>query len=213
MYKLIIFDMDGTLLDTITDIHQCLMETMAKFNFPSFDIETTKGYVGNGIKVLITRAVGGESNYAPELETFFRKIYNDKILDNTTIYKGIIPLLDVLKTKDLILSIISNKSHDLTDKITLASGLDKYFDSWFGGDYFDEKKPSPIPALQVMDKYNTTPNKTIFVGDNYTDIECGYKAGAKTCFCSYGYGKLNNIKPDYIIDSPGSLLKLLEAEL
>ncbi|KAA0257433.1 HAD family hydrolase [Deferribacter autotrophicus] len=208
--KVIIFDLDGTLIDTLRDIHSSLMITLEEFGFPKFDINVTKSYVGDGIKKLVERAVG-EKNYNKEIEKYFREIYNKKIIETSTKYEQIDYVLSNLKKITPYLFIISNKSFKFTDIIVKHFNLDIYFKEWFGGDSFEEKKPSPIPVLKIFKKYNISPDKNSFmIGDNYTDIESGFYAGVSTIYCSYGYGKLGNITPDYIVDSPVEILKIVQ---
>ncbi|MGA1847326.1 HAD family hydrolase [Deferribacter abyssi] len=207
--RIIVFDLDGTLIDTLNDIHESLMITLDNFGYPKFDISTTKSYVGDGIKKLIERAVG-KKNYNKEIEQFFREIYNKKIIETSKKYKQIDYVLLTLKETTPHLFIISNKSYKFTDIIVRHFNLDKYFKEWFGGDSFIEKKPSPIPLLELFKKYNINPNKNSFmIGDNYTDIESGFYAGLSTIYCSYGYGRLAKITPDYIVNSPLEILNVI----
>jgi len=203
--------MDGTILDTIQDIHDCLIDTMKHFKKPLFTIDKTTAYVGNGMKMLVTRALGGENNYSEEIEMYFRSIYNERLLQSTTVYEGMEETLSYLKLNSIKIAVISNKAHEMTVNISKLSGLDIYFDAVYGGDFFPEKKPSPIPVLETIKQFAVTPEETLFIGDNYTDIESGNSAGCKTCFCTYGYGKLSQVKPDFQIDSPQDIQKLLEA--
>ncbi|BAI80690.1 phosphoglycolate phosphatase [Deferribacter desulfuricans SSM1] len=206
----IFLDLDGTIIDTLEDIHNSLMLTLEKYGFQKFSIDTTKSYVGDGIKKLIERSVGKE-NYRLEIEKYFRNIYNQKIIETSNMYKDMDYVLSTLRNITDYLFIISNKSFDFTDKIVKHFGLDKYFLKWFGGDSFSEKKPSPIPVLEIFKIYNKTPDKNSFIiGDNYTDIESGYYAGISTIFCNYGYGKIKEVKPDYEVNNPLEILDVLE---
>ncbi|MGA1862693.1 HAD family hydrolase [Deferribacter thermophilus] len=206
----IFFDLDGTIIDTLDDIHNSLIITLKEFGFKTFSKEVTKSYVGDGIKKLIERAVGKE-NYRKDIEIFFRHTYNQKIIENSQPYDGIIKVLDTLNQYTNYLFIISNKSFDFTDKIVTHFGLNKYFKGWFGGDSFAEKKPSPLPILEIFKMYKSSPSKQSFIiGDNYTDIECGYNAGISTIFCKYGYGKLSDISPDFIVTTPLEIINVLE---
>lgn len=208
MSKLFIFDLDGTILNTIEDIHISLMETLIYFNFPLFDINTTKRYVGDGVKKLVERAVR-EKNFKKEHEVYFRDCYRKNLVNNTKLYDGMEDLLSNLKECFTIV-VLSNKSFDMTDILIKHFNLNRYIKYWFGGDSFEEKKPSPYPIFKILELTGFSPENSYMIGDNYTDIESGKAAGSKTVFCSYGYGKLSSVKPDYIADSTHELKKILE---
>lgn len=206
--NLIIFDLDGTILDTIYDIHKAIVETVKFYGFPTFDMETTKKYVGDGIRKLVERAVG-KGNFRDEHENFFRSFYRDHIVDNTKLFDGISELLLGLRESNNEVVILSNKSFDMTDYLVRYFHLDRFASLWYGGDSFQEKKPSPLPAKMIMSIKGVDSDSTIIVGDNYTDIECGFNAGVKTIYCKYGYGKLSDVKPDYIAESPIDIKRIL----
>ena len=209
MIKMAVFDLDGTIIDTMDDIHNCLQYTLRHFNFPEFGKETTEKYVGNGIKVLIERAVGIE-NYKKEIELFFRNYYAKNIVNKSKFFEGFDKVLMYLEENIKYSIILSNKSYDLTDKIVKHFELDKIFIKWFGGDSFPERKPSPIALIELMKKYDLSKDEVLMTGDSYTDIECGYNAGVKTCFCKYGYGSLRDIGADYYAKNPLEIIKALE---
>jgi phosphoglycolate phosphatase len=208
MLKLFIFDLDGTILDTIEDIHNSLMQTLKIYNFKEFDIETTKSYVGDGFSMLIKRAIG-ENPYKEEYEKTFREIYSQNQTINTKIFKNLTETLSHLKNLNKILIVLSNKAFFNTDYLIKHYKLDKYFDKWYGGDSFSEKKPSAVPIKSILNDYGIKCSDAIIIGDNYTDIEAGKNANIKTCFCKYGYGKLSDVRADFEIGDPLEL-KLLD---
>jgi len=181
--KLAIFDMDGTIIDTILDIHACLMETVDKYGFQPFDISKTKKDVGDGMRKLVIRAVG-EENFEDEMEACFRSIYADRMMDNTRVIDGYDTVFARLKADDYKAVVLSNKIVHLTESMITHFKIDKFFDAWFGGDSFGIKKPSPIPVLKIMEEFDISPENTIMFGDNYSDVQSGASAGAKTCFQS-----------------------------
>jgi len=208
MFNLIIFDLDGTLVDTIEDIHECLNTTISKFGFPTISLELTKSYVGDGMKKLVERAVG-EENFDSKIEEQFRSYYAENIVNRTKLYDGVTDIMNYLSGKNIAAAVISNKSFALTDKIVKHFKLNKYLFSWHGGDSFGEKKPSPVPVLKVLEKYGTTSDNALMVGDNHTDILSGSRAGLKTCFCEYGYGKTGKSKPDFRISKFRDILTII----
>jgi phosphoglycolate phosphatase len=206
--RLLIFDLDGTLLDTIDDLHNSLMDTVDKFGFPRFEIDITKTYVGDGIKKLVERGVGKE-NFLPEHEAFFRATYKNRMVENTKPFDGITEMLEILFNQGHIIAVLSNKSTDMTDYLVKFYGIDKWARFWFGGDSFEEKKPSPLPVIKIMDIIGIDKKNTIMIGDNYTDIECGHNAGVTTIFCTFGYGKLSGVLPDFFAETPGEIINII----
>lgn len=204
-----IFDLDGTIADTIEDIHFALMETLTHFNFDTFDQSITTSYVGDGIKALLERSVG-QNHYSSTIDTYFRKIYRENIVKKSCLFDGIQTMLSTLPKLMDISVILSNKSTDLTTLIVNHFRLDQYFNTWYGGDSFNEKKPSPMPIQGILDRYGILPKNAIIVGDNHTDIDAGFSAGITTCFCEYGYGSLAKIAPTYSIPKPKDIIHILE---
>lgn len=207
MFRMIIFDLDGTVLNTLDDIHSSMMDTLDKFGFDKFSIDVTKTYVGDGISKLVERAVTSE-RYIKKIEDYFRFVYNKRLVETTKPYEGITDVLERLKTEGVCQVVLSNKATEYTDSIVRHFGLDKYLDGWYGFDCFHEKKPSPLPVREILKAKHFSADESIMIGDNYTDIESGAGAGIKTCFCKYGYGKLRSVQADYFIDSPSEILQI-----
>ncbi|PLX69750.1 MAG: phosphoglycolate phosphatase [Denitrovibrio sp.] len=208
--RLAIFDMDGTIIDTIGDIHSCLNKTMMVYNLPISTLENTKENVGNGMRQLVINTAG-ENNFIDQMETHFRAIYKQHMMDTTDIMPGFRDVLDYLEKSDITAVILSNKIRQISDDMMKSFGIEKYFHEWYGGDSFNVKKPSSVGVKSIIKNLGATPSKTIMIGDSYSDILAGQGAGAKTCFCSYGYGNLKNTNADYIVDSPAELINILEA--
>jgi phosphoglycolate phosphatase len=211
MYKLAIYDLDGTIIDSLPDIHKSLIATLNHFNLPTFDIEKTKSLIGDGVETLILKAVG-EKHFTENILTYFKTTYENNITNETKIMKDFDKICSRLPEVCETNIILSNKLFDLTEKIVHHFQLDKYFNEWFGGDSFIEKKPSPYPIIHLINKYKVKGNETIVIGDNYTDINAGIYAKAKTCFVTYGYGRIKDKKPHYIANNPHQLLEILKNE-
>lgn len=207
--KLAIFDLDGTILDTIVDMHECLMNTLTHYELPLFDINTTKSYVGDGIRQLVIRAAG-EKNFRDEMEKYFRKVYADNMTNKTHVIQDYDVVFNCLKQNNIHSVILSNKIVSLTGGLVKHFGLDKYFEKWYGGDSFGVKKPSPVPVQSIVKDYGAGAEQTLMIGDNHTDIESGYYAGVKTCFCTFGYGSLSDVKPDFTADKPADIVDALK---
>lgn len=207
MYDLFIFDLDGTILDTIDDIHNSLIEILNFFNLPTFGIETTKSFVGDGFKMLVKRAIG-DIPFDEKYVEKFREIYSSNQTKKTKPFPGIESILADLKKQSKKIVVLSNKAFLNTDLLVKHYGLNNYLDDWYGADSFSEKKPSPLPVKMILNQYNIHNTKAIIIGDNYTDIESGSNANIKTCFCKYGYGKLSSVKPDFFVNNVTELKNL-----
>lgn len=207
--RLAIFDMDGTVIDTIADIHTALSETLSQYRFPPVDIEMTKQYVGSGLRQTIINAVGQE-NFKDEMEKWLRAYYKKNMMNTTHLMDGFQPVLDYIKESGIRCVILSNKNRQIVDDMVKHFGLEDYFCAWYGGDTFGVKKPSPVPVQAIMSAAESEPSETIMIGDSSSDVTAGADAGAKTCFCAYGYGTLKGAEPDFTADSPSRLIKILE---
>ncbi|MCD8553269.1 HAD-IA family hydrolase [Seleniivibrio sp.] len=206
---LAIFDLDGTILDTLQDMHECLDDTMNHFGLKRFSIDVTRSFVGDGIRRLVIRAAG-EENFKDEMETYFRKLYSAKMTVNTKVIDGYDEIFKYLKNNNIKTVILSNKIASLTGGLVQHYGIDRYFDKWYGGDSFGVKKPSPVPVENIVKDYGAEKSNTIMIGDNHTDIESGFYAGVKTCFCTFGYGTVSEVKPDFTVNSPREIINILE---
>jgi len=208
--RLAIFDMDGTIIDTIFDIHCCLNKTLTVYGFPTIDLDTTKRLVGFGMRQLVIEAVG-EKNFMDIMETYFRSIYKENMMNTTCIIDGFEEVFAYLERSDIKAVILSNKLRQISDDMVKHFDISKYFNDWYGGDSFGVKKPSSVGVKGIMEQFKAKPSETIMFGDSYSDILAGAGAGAKTCFCSYGYGSLKNADADFIAKSPSDIIKILEA--
>lgn len=208
-FSMFIFDLDGTIIDSLPDIHTSLMNTLNNFSLPLFDKNITKALIGDGIEKLILKAVG-EQNFKKEILEYFKFEYEKHITDKTTLIKGIKQLLDFLYKKHATSVILTNKLFVFTDKIIEHFNLGRFFTDWYGGDSFEEKKPSGLPIIKILAKNRVDKEKALIIGDNYTDIQAGVNAEIKTCFCEYGYGKLNGLIPYYTIKKPLDLLEIIK---
>jgi len=208
--RLAIFDMDGTVVDTIYDIHACLNKTLTVYGFSTVELDMTKQYVGSGMRQLIVNAVG-EHDLTDMMEIYFRSVYKEHMMNTTDIVSGFNEVLDYLKTNDIKAVILSNKLRQITDDMINQLGITEYFDQWYGGDSFGVKKPSPIGVQGIMSEFKVKPNDSIMIGDSYSDILAGRNAGVRTCFCTYGYGTLKDMEADFTVSSPSEIIDVLEA--
>jgi len=208
--KLIIFDLDGTLVDTSGDITNALNYALKPYGLRDLTVEDTIKMVGEGITRLIEKILENERiQIRDTVIKRFLDYYSEHLVDFSTLYPHVRETLE--KLNDYKKAVISNKREYLSTRLLDKLDLLKYFDLVVGSDTTSERKPSAIPVIYVFTKLGVNPNESIIVGDSNYDIEAGKKAGLKTVAVTYGYRERQYlIDADYIIDSMKDLLTLLD---
>ena len=208
--KLIIFDLDGTLVDTSGDITNALNYALKPYGLRDLTVEDTIKMVGEGITRLIEKLLENERiQIRDTVIKRFLDYYSEHLIDFSTLYPHVRETLE--KLNDYKKAVISNKREYLSTRLLDKLDLLKYFDLVVGSDTTSERKPSAIPVIYVFTKLGVNPDESIIVGDSNYDIEAGKKAGLKTVAVTYGYRERQYlIDADYIIDSMKDLLTLLD---
>ena len=210
MIKLIIFDLDGTLIDSLDDLTAAVNQMLAAFGRPAVGRAEVRAMVGKGARNLVEQALPGASagEIDQGLELFLR--YNEEhIADRTVAYAGVRETLAALAERGLTMTVISNKHERLCRRILSCLGLDGWFAGVYGADSLPAMKPSPQPLLHVMDRFGRTPEQTVIVGDSINDVAAGRGAGVVTVGCGYGYGTAAELADaDYRIAAFTELLRL-----
>ena len=210
--SLIVYDFDGTLVDTFADIAGSVNLALTEMGLNPLDKKTIRGNIGSGMFNLMTRSL--MESGCNDIETsvlLFQKHYSHHLLDNTNFYPNGKETVEYFFDKTN--AILSNKPISFIEKILKALSFSKPFDSIIGGDSLDVKKPDPKGLLLMMNKFNCPPKKTLMVGDSAIDIETGKHAGVITCGVTYGLGNLDsltNSNPDYLIDNLSQLKSLFK---
>ena len=215
MTQAILFDLDGTLLDTIVDIAESANFALSSLGYPTHATEKYKLFVGNGVDVLVRRILPEDAR-TPENEEAVKRVYltryGEHSLDTTGPYDGIVDLLDELARAGKKIAVVSNKP-DNTTKSTVS-----YF---FGSERFDRVigaspdaplKPDPTMVIEAMACMKVEPQKALFVGDTSVDIQTGKNAGCITVGVTWGFRSRDELVQsgaDHIIDAPLDLLDLL----
>ena len=179
--KTIIFDLDGTLIDSLEDIAVCMNQVLKELNLPTHEMNDYKYFVGGGISILVDNALNAlNEEISDELKEKvtenFKKIYDQKLHLKTKPYDGIYDLLDELVKLDCNIGILSNKPHEFT--VEYANTLfSKYNISQVHGQKSDiPKKPNPIAAINIANSFNTPCEETYFVGDTMVDMQTAVNA-------------------------------------
>lgn len=222
--KLIIFDLDGTLIDSSIDITNAINHAIKPYNIQPLTPKETISLVGEGITRLMEKII--EDSQQPSKSGFynckeqsrhlerdalvskFLEYYSAHILDNTTVYPGVKQILEGLRCYKK--AVISNKRENLSIKLLNDLGLLQYLDLVVGSDTTPERKPSPLPILYVLSKLNIKNNEAVIVGDSNFDIEAGKRANIKTIAVTYGYRPAELLKgADFLIGSMDELQNVL----
>jgi phosphoglycolate phosphatase len=215
--KLVIFDLDGTLIDSRLDLVHSVNAALRHIGQPELPESVIASYVGDGAPVLIQRALGGdkidESLVRKGLE-FFLAYYREHKLDHTTVYDGINEALSSIQGSgngsSRKLAVLSNKPVIPSRAIVEALGLGRFFFQIYGGNSFATKKPDPEGARKLLEECKVRAEQTVIVGDSHTDIETGHNAGLWTVGVTYGFAPhtLADSSPDVEVDHPQELLEL-----
>ena len=225
---IIIFDLDGTLINTISDLGQACNHALAACGFPTHKIEDYPRLVGNGVNKLIERALPQEHRNEEtvlRLREYFVPYYDEHNCDFTRPYDGIPELLEALKRKGdeamrlkgerWFLAVASNKDQAATEKI-VAQLFPGVFDIVLGERVGVERKPNPQLVYDILSTLNTQHStlNCLYIGDSLVDAETARAAGATLVLCTWGFGtreQMEGAKPDYLVNHPLEVLEALEA--
>ncbi len=209
--ELLIFDLDGTLIESKWDIAASVNLTLAELGLPERPLEEIFGFVGDGVKKLLRLAVGNHPEISFEQALgVFRGHYLEHCLDRTVFYPGIEAALAHFSRKTK--AVATNKSIEYTNVILKGLGAN-HFQFVVGGDNGFGLKPEPGMLLHVMERLNVPKERTILVGDSTNDINGGHNAGIRVCAVGYGMGnreKMAACQPDWFIERPEELMEIFE---
>lgn len=186
--RLLVFDLDGTLIDSKTDLANSVNHSLSAFGLPALPHPVIFSYIGDGATMLIRRAAGEDgSGMLPGILDRFLAHYREHLLDTTVPYPGVVESLRSW-SEVFPMTVLTNKPLDMTRSILAGLGLDRFFTEVVGGDSLGSKKPDPEGLLHIMKARGTSPGETLMVGDSRNDVLAGKNAGAKTCGVTYGLG-------------------------
>jgi phosphoglycolate phosphatase len=200
-----LFDLDGTLVDSLPDLAGSLNRLRAELDLPPLPRQQVAVMVGDGATMLVKRALGPQRFQMEHLHRFMR-IYAAHLADETCCYAGIEELLN--RHDPTRMAVITNKPYILSVQLLEALDLLRFFKIVIGGDSFPEKKPHPLPVEKALNALSAKPEKAVMIGDHHTDIVSGQSAGTAVCFCAYGLGHNNGLKTTYQVKHPQELNKL-----
>ena len=202
--NLLIFDLDGTLIDSKLDLAHAVNAARAHMGLGDLPHPLVFSYVGNGAPTLIRRALGPEAGEAQVQEAleFFLEYYRDHMLDYTTLYPGVADTLDVLLQSGKRMAVLTNKPVRISKAIIGGLGLERHFFQIYGGNSFEQKKPHPIGIETLLSEAGMGAENAMMIGDSAVDIQTARNAGIKSCGVTYGFQPetLAAEPPDFLID-------------
>ena len=208
---LLIFDLDGTLIDSQTDLTQSVNATRKNLGLDPLPGAVIANYVGQGVPALVRRALGAATpeDVIKTSVSYFLSYYREHMLDHTDLYPGVRETLGALQ--DHKLAVLTNKPVNFSRRLLKGLGVDSYFAFIYGGNSFDQKKPNPVGVFRLMKETGIPPGRTMLVGDSGTDVQTGRNAGVWTCAVTYGIGShtLANVTPDFVLNDFCELSSLL----
>lgn len=218
--KLLIFDLDGTLIDSRLDLVHSVNASLRHLGRPQLSEDLIASYVGDGAPMLIRRTLGADAddeNLVRHGLEFFLAYYKEHKLDHTTVYDGMREALVAIRNSQngvpRKMAVLSNKPVNASRAIIEALGLGEFFISVYGGNSFATKKPDPEGAQTIVREAGVRSEDTLIVGDSAVDVNTGQNAGLWTCAVTYGFSPhtLEAAKPDVVVDTAQELAELFGA--
>jgi phosphoglycolate phosphatase len=204
---LLIFDLDGTLVDTRQDLTNSVNFVRSQFDLPPLELPDVMTFVGDGLHKLMQRALASQDlDRIEKAATLFGEHYRDHCLDFSALYDDAREILHHFHNKKM--AVISNKPDEFTLAILKGLEVDSHFKVILGGDSQPQLKPSPAAILLILEKLEVQPERAVIIGDGTTDIEAGRRAGIHTCAVTYGYRSreiLAASQPEILIENLGEL--------
>ncbi|MFU8838207.1 MAG: phosphoglycolate phosphatase, partial [Thiohalomonadaceae bacterium] len=216
--EMVLIDVDGTLVDSVPDLHYCVDAMMKALAMPLRGEARVRTWVGNGVERLVRRALTDSLDGEPDDQLFARAypIFMDLYAENTskrsTLYPGVLEGLDYLQQQGYKLGCVTNKAAQFTIPLLKDLGVHDRFGIIVSGDSLPEKKPHPLPLLHAAEFFGVAPEKALMLGDSVSDVKAARAAGFQIICMSYGYNHGNDIrdaKPDAVIDSMAELCNLI----
>ena len=214
--RLLIFDLDGTLIDSRLDLVHSVNAMLRNFHRAELPDEVIATYVGDGAPMLVRRALGDPSDegFLKEALEYFLAYYREHKLDNTHAYAGIPEALAAIRAprngSERQMAVLSNKPVNPSRAIVEALGLGQFFFRVYGGNSFSTKKPDPLGVRTLLEEAAARPEEALMIGDSSIDVITGRNAGLWTCGVTYGFAPhtLCEAPPDVVVDSPQELAGL-----
>lgn len=201
---LLIFDLDGTLIDSRLDLANAVNATRRHMGMEPLSNERVYGYVGNGAPVLIRRAMGAQATDAEVQEAleFFLEYYGQHVLDNTLLYPGVREAIERLGGAGKRMAVLTNKPVRMSRTIIEGLGVAGHFFQIYGGNSFEFKKPNPVGVEALISEACIARDATLMIGDSSVDVQTARNAHIQCCGVTYGFQPetLRDAAPDLLVD-------------
>jgi phosphoglycolate phosphatase len=209
---LIVFDLDGTLVDSLPDVANAANYALRRLGLPEHSPEAVKGMIGGGERMLMERLLGpGRRALVKDCLELYLDHYSRHCRDLTRLYSGVPETLERLSGKKL--AVLSNKFQRLTEQILTALGIARFLDASRGGGAGLPLKPAPEPLLALIRDLQVEAGRTLMVGDKSADVNCARGAGAHSAAVTYGYGDRESLEaanPNFLLDHFAQVLEIIE---
>jgi phosphoglycolate phosphatase len=218
--RMILLDLDGTLIDSVPDLAFCVDAMMERLGRPPHGEAEVRKWVGNGVERLVRRALVGQLDGDPPEEDYeraypiFIELYRESTSRHSVLYPGVREGLDYLTAEGYPLGCVTNKAAQFTEPLLRDLGIRDAFGIVISGDSLPRKKPDPLPLLHAAEHFGVRPEDALMVGDSVSDVKAARAAGFGIVCMSYGYNHGRDIReagPDAVMDSLVELRDLLEA--
>lgn len=218
--RMILIDVDGTLVDSVPDLAFCVDETMKRIGRAPWGEGPVRDWVGNGVERLVKRALVGRLDGEPDAVAFdkalpiFMEIYAQNISKRSLLYPGVLRGLDELQAMGYILGCVTNKAARFTEPLLRDLGVIEYFKIVVSGDTTPKKKPDPLPLFYAAEQLGVLPDESLMIGDSVNDVTAARQAGFQVVCVPYGYNHGQDIReaaPDAVIADLSELPALLRA--
>ena len=217
--KMVLIDVDGTLVDSVPDLTFCVDEMMKQLDMPVRGEAAVRQWVGNGVQRLTERALTNDLDGYPDADLFarampiFMELYAENTSKRSRLYDGVVEGLDFLQhCEGLKIGCVTNKAEQFTLPLLTDLGIVDRFEIIISGDTLPEKKPHPMPLLHAAEKLGVKPQDAVMIGDSKSDVKAARAAGFKIICMTYGYNHgedIRNYSPDAVIDSMTELNNLI----
>ena len=210
----LIFDLDGTLVDTRADLAAAANYMLAQLGLPIQSVEQVAGYIGQGARVLVERVLGPQHAHLTSAGfEIFMQFYGEHLVDQSVVYSGLDQVLAAAQSHGLVLSVLTNKPAGPSRAILSGLGLTPFFGHVVGGDSLAVKKPDPHGVWFLQRVTRLPLAETLLIGDSAIDVQTGRAAGLAICGVGWGFDAdgMNEQRPDFVVDSPAELLDVILA--
>ena len=212
MIKAVIFDLDGTLLNTLEDLNEALNYSIDRFGYSKISIDKTRAYIGNGIRNLILSSINNDDSKIDEIFDLFKEFYSANCNNYTKPYDGIKKLIQILKQNGYKLGVVSNKAKYGLN-ILVESHFKDEFEVVIGDMEGIPRKPSKEPLLEACRRLGVSVNEMVYIGDSDVDVLTVKNTGCKGIFVDYGFRDrqaLLSIGADVVVSNPMDILKYIK---